>query len=135
MSMDLIGQNPRNSQGKSFGANIYWWGPLVTMVLRADPGTARRCPSWWLNDHQGLGPRDARTLGRKLRQAVADGLVRQIARQHGAVWQEECQTGPYTVPAHWQIRDEQDQPRSGMNEKKTLELAAFMENCGGFEIW
>ena len=135
MGMGLTGLKPENENGRSFEANLYWWGPLVTLAHGADEKTARRCPTWWLNDGEGLGGPDARTLGRALRRAVENGVVEDAARQRGAVWKEKYETRHGAVPDHWELRDERGDPHSGMNREKTLEFAGFLESCGGFEIW
>jgi hypothetical protein len=134
MGMDLTGVRPENKEGREFSANLYWWEPLVHMAHEADEKTARRCPQWWLNDGAGLDAADARTLGRRLRQAVEDGVVEREAGRRNAVWREQREVREGTVPAHWEIQDARGQPDHGINREKTLAFAAFMESSGGFAI-
>ena len=135
MGMDLFGTAPETEAGRLFAANAHWWPPLAEMVHQADEATARRCPTWWMNDGEGLDRADSKTLGRALRQAVEKGTVGETVRRNEAAWQEAEETPQRDVPARWETRDERGNPRTGMNRQKTLELADFLENCGGFEIW
>jgi hypothetical protein len=133
--MDLYGRAPEQKPGRLFIANAYWWQPMVEMLHQADDTTARRCPTWWMNDGQGLDRTDAKTLGSALRQAVERGAVEETAQRNSAAWQESEETRLGRVPARWETQDERGNPYRGMNRERTLELADFLENCGGFNIW
>ena len=104
-------------------------------MQEADGGSFRRCPSWWLNDGQGLDAQDARTLGRKLRESVESGAIEEWAREHGGAWREPRETPRGTVPAHWEVRMGDRRSEYGVSREKTLEMADFLLDSGGFEIW
>ena len=135
MSMDLTGERPKNDAGREFSTVAFWWSPLVSIMHEADPKTFEQCTSWWLNDGQGMETTDARTLGRKLRESVARGDVELWAREHQGVWKEAKETSQGTVPTHWEVRMGERGSEYGVNREKVMELADFLENCGGFQIW
>ena len=136
MGMDLFGTAPETEAGRLFAANAHWWPPLVG---DGSPGGRSDRPEMpHVVDERrrpGLDRADSKTLGRALRQAVEKGTVGETVRRNEAAWQEAEETPQRDVPARWETRDERGNPRTGMNRQKTLELADFLENCGGFEIW
>ena len=135
MSMDLTGRRPKNDAGREFSTVVFWWSPLVSIMQEAAPRTFAQCPSWWLNDGQGMDATDARTLGRKLRETVEQRGVERWAREHQGIWREAEETPRGTVPAHWKVRMGGQGSEYGVRPEKVLELADFLENSGGFEIW
>jgi hypothetical protein len=113
MGMGLCGLNPAPQSGETgryFRNNIWWWHPLADYCMEVAPDIAEKCSFWHSNDGDGLNAEDSVELARRLKSAVDRGNARAYAKR--------CKEAGRLFDIE--------------NVKAWI---AFLEVCGGFEIW
>lgn len=165
MGMDVYGKNPTTETGHYFRNNIWWWRPLADYVTTAYPQITEGCVYWHSNDGDGLGDRGAKALADALDRDLASGKIAEYAAQRevylGALPTEECwlckgsgvrtdeigQKYGYDVPRDPATgrggcngcsgtgRTEPAERSYPFDVDNVREFAAFLHDCGGFEIW
>lgn len=156
MGMDVYGKAPTAEAGKYFRNNVWWWRPLADLCQALAPQICRACEHWHSNDGDGLDADGAVALAAVLDARLTDGTVARLlaerdkmiaempdvrcdfclgkgvrthalAIEHGRD-KEPCNAcdGKGTVRP-WETHYPQD-------EDNVREFAAFLKDCGGFEI-
>jgi hypothetical protein len=150
MGMDIYGKHPRSEIGKYYRGDIYSWNILAKHIVQACPkNITGKVPNWFTNDGYGLDEADSISLAHILEEHVKTGLEvipesppftsgidevfvhLQAAVASGALPEvgigDELRFGREKKP----IKD----LTVGVSESAITEFAAFLRDCGGFEIW
>jgi hypothetical protein len=147
--------------GEYFRNTVWWWRPLATYCLTMAPHVSARCEYWHSNDGDGLDAAKSKELAAILREELSSGRTKAYAEIRQAEIKATpttpcvvCDgTGSCAAPAsgagEW--FDENGKQKycnecDGTGRQKTADRlypfseenveswAAFLENCGGFEI-
>ena len=121
MGMDVFGLEPRSETGAYFRANVWYWHPLASFCEVLAPDITRHCEYWHSNDGRGLNDEHSRALSAALIGAIGDGVVEGAIAAHEAFLAEL----PENAMERWY----------GFDLATAREFAAFLADCGGFEIW
>ena len=121
MGMDVFGLEPRSETGAYFRASVWYWHPLATFCEALAPEITRHCEYWHSNDGRGLNDEHSRALSSAMIEAIGDGLVERAIAAREAFLAE--------LPA------ESFERWYELDLAMVREFAAFLADCGGFEIW
>ena len=121
MGMDVFGLEPRSEIGAYFRANVWYWHPLASFCEALTPDITRHCEYWHSNDGRGLNDEHSRALSAALIEAIGDGAVESVIAGREAYLAEL----PADSFERWYVLD----------LATIREFAAFLADCGGFEIW
>lgn len=153
MGMDVSGKAPRSQVGEYFRRSVWGWHPLAAYCQQFT--AADGCSYWHSNDGDGLDDEGAAQLARDIRESIASGsateFIKARNKELAEMPDEDCHicggTGfrlavPNCGPG--------DNPCNGCNSTGKVrpwhthynlevddlnEFAAFLEDCGGFEIY
>ena len=155
MGMDVYGKKPSAEVGEYFRANVWGWRPLAEYVTEEFLDVASGCEHWFTNDGDGLDKRDSKALAKLLHEALASGAVQRYVDSRNAgiaampdVVCDICEgsgrraeppaTGPGTLTCNGCGGTGVQRPFESwysLNVKDIERFRAFLEHCGGFEIW
>lgn len=152
MGMDVSGVNPTAKAGKYFHRNCWGWRPLWDCAFHLAPEIIgdRVHDAGHYNDGAGLDREGSTRLADVLRDCLADGSARRYVEQRQAALRalpdEVCDlchgTGKRTDmvvangcnKCHGDGRVRPVETDYTLDVEDIEEFAAFLENCGGFEI-
>jgi hypothetical protein len=137
MGMDIYGRNPTAEVGYYFRCTIHYWPTLWGYCVSVSPAAASLGDYGFSNDGYGLDAEDAKKLAATLREELASGATKEVARKI-----EQRELSPPWPP----IMDGMFEfakafnldvvtPPPGLNEELVRKFADFLEHCGGFKIW
>lgn len=155
MGMDVSGKKPTSEAGEYFRNNVWWWRPLWIYCTEVAPDLTSKVKYGQTNDGDGLNASDSQELARRLREEIESGRTlwyeKKYKQENDRTPDEPCsicggtgkrlaapEVGPGTEHCNGcngkgKIRPwSTEYPFSVDNVK---EFAAFLEGCGGFEIW
>lgn len=158
MGMDVYGLAPRSQAGEYFRNSIWGWHPLALFLVTQYPELTDACEHWGTNDGDGLDADMAAALAAAVKADLAAGKVAEYARQRDAAlaalplldctfcnatgtrtdevgrahgmdrrgWCNACDgTGQHPHPAASFV----------FTVENVTNFAAFLADCGGFQIW
>jgi hypothetical protein len=159
MGMDVYGKNPVSETGVHFRNSGWSWGPLATYVCEVAPTITRKCQYWQSNDGNGLNASDSQKLAIILQREIETGRTAAYAKRFASEQEmtpdEECWlcdgTGtrkPYPEMGAGDVKTGLrcnacdgrgfSRPYSTYDRFKVEDVqkfAAFLRDCGGFQIW
>ena len=114
MTVDIIGKEPNNEEGRWFGRNNVTWSVIGLYILDVVPtDITAKVKHWFTNDGDGLDKDFSLWLANYLREELESGRTKEYFMK------EEDNT-----PKLLKIR-----------LSNITQFCEFLENCGGFEIW
>lgn len=147
MGMDVYGKNPTTETGSYFRNSVWGWKPLASYVTTAYPEITAGCTYWYSNDGDGLDAAGATALADALDRDLANGRIAEYAAQRevylSALPDEECWlchgSGIRTDErgcngCSGTGRAEPFERSYGFSADNMSGFAAFLRDCGGFEI-
>lgn len=156
MGFDLFGCAPKAKGGEYFRNNVWWWRPLWAYVcdVCTDILTEEDRTGGAFNDGHVIGEAKARAIHSRLTQLLENGAVASYAerraRELAALPDEDCTicaaTGKRKNPPETGAGNEPCNGCSGTGKvppwdkhypfdvDNVREFAAFLEECGGFEV-
>ena len=164
MGMDVFGKNATTEAGGYFRNNVWWWRPLADFLTTTYPELTSGCTYWHSNDGDGLDAAGAIALADALDRDLANGRVTAYADQYeaeiAALPDSECDlcTGTGIRTDEIGVQHGLNVPRDPITGKggcngcqgtgrrenwgksypfsveNVREFAAFLRECGGFEI-
>lgn len=158
MGMDVYGKAPTSEVGSYFRNNLWWWRPLADFLTDTYPELTSDCEYWQSNDGDGLDAEASAALARALIHDLDGGVVDAYAANRAetlaALPLEECWLCHGTGARTDEIGQQHglDKPGGcngcqgagktphpvtsyGFSTENVREFAAFLSECGGFEIW
>lgn len=150
MGMDVFGKNKDSEVGSYFRRNVWGWRPLAEMVTEMFPDLTAGCKYWQSNDGDGLDAAGSVALAKAINEAIADGRIAKYVRERDArlkaLSKVECKICGGTGRRLWpdgvkecnachgdKVVEPYDKWYS-LDENDAKEFAAFLAECGGFEI-
>ena len=152
MGMDVIGRAPTSERGKDFNNNNSWWHPLASYCNEGAPEIASGCRLWHTNDGDGLDAAASRALAEAIEAEIESGRCADIERQaeaareaapketcpichgKGVVWRTRRQ--PIVImPVCDGCGFHRPSFSTPFSVENVRNFAAFLRDCGGFEIW
>ncbi|MBA3481434.1 MAG: hypothetical protein H0T51_06425 [Pirellulales bacterium] len=151
----MYGKKPSAEVGEYFRANVWGWGPLAEYVTDQFPEIASGCEHWFTNDGDGLGKRDSQRLAKALYEALVSGAAQRYVdlRNAGVAAMPDAacdvcggegrraelpETGPGFLTCNGCGGTGVQRPFESWYSLKVEDVErfrAFLEHCGGFEIW
>lgn len=150
MGMDVYGKHPTSEIGKYFRNNVWWWRPLWDYCAIVAPKLAGKVEHGQTNDGDGLNAIDSQALAAILRTKIKNGEAKRYedsyTKRLAAIPDELCEFCKGTGKRS----DMPKQPKCNGCEGKgkrrpsdtwypfsvenVQQFAAFLDECGGFEI-
>lgn len=154
MGMDVYGKNPASSIGEYFRNNVWWWRPLWDYCEHVAPELTNKVEHAGSNDGDGLGTRDSKKLAKILRLNIESGNTKKYEEDYkskmAALPKEDCDicgaTGKRATPPNIGPGDMSCNGCDGKGQRESWsasypfsaqnveEFAAFLAECGGFQI-
>jgi hypothetical protein len=151
MGFDVGGVAPRSEMGKCFSRNAFWWSPLWSFCVHVAPDIIPEDNGGYFNQGWGLDAAGAIALAGRLKEALDDGYVAEyeVLRQAtlDALPDEPCDHCDSTGKRTWSYGERICLNCKGtgimrpfvtlspFSEENVRDFAAFLRDCGGFEIW
>lgn len=165
MGMDVMGKNPTSETGAYFRNNVWGWHPLAEYIVDTYPTLAADCTYWHTNDGDGLDSVGALALADALTRDLESGAAQRAVQARDAYLaslpKEECtlcggtgvRTDEIGVELGFDVPRDPQTGRGGCNGcqgegkqarpetwyhfdvENVRAFAAFLRDCGGFEIW
>lgn len=155
MGMDVFGRKPKNETGEYFRNNVWWWHPLWEYCCVVAPDLCGKVECGHTNDGDGLNAKDSLALAKLLSEEIESGRTAAYevtrAATLAALPDVECSScngsGTRTFGSGSVAVAEPCSPCKatgvcrpwetyyGFEVANVEEFAAFLENCGGFQIW
>ncbi|NJK46169.1 MAG: hypothetical protein HC933_19630 [Pleurocapsa sp. SU_196_0] len=150
MGMDVFGKHPSSETGKYFRNNIWWWHPLWTFCesVAEDLIPSDNAGHW--NEGWGLCEAKAIALAGRLEELLESGTVKSYEEVRNkalaAMPEESCricdgtgtrQSAAGSSPCNTCEGTGKVKPwvtHYPFSEDNVREFAAFLRDCGGFEI-
>ena len=149
MGMDVYGKAPRSKRGEYLRHSVWWWRPLWTFCEQAAPDIIPQDNLGHFNEGWGLDEADACALADRLQSLLdsgdvtGDDVIRK-AEMH-CIMGELCDQFNYTGK-RWHHGDHAcTKYRVGslrpqetcyqFSAEGVRAFAAFLRDCGGFEIY
>jgi DnaJ-class molecular chaperone len=151
MGMDISGKKPRTEVGEYVRFNVWHWRPLWTFCEFLAPALTDLVQYGHSNDGDGLDDERSVELGRLLETALSNGVAVNYTEERDAkltsMPDEACDIckgtgrredavliGPCNgCSGSGQVRPWATWYR--LAPEDITEFAAFLKDCGGFEIW
>ncbi|HEP8940006.1 TPA: hypothetical protein VDU81_004100 [Pseudomonas aeruginosa] len=154
MGMDVFGQSPVSERGEYFRNNVWWWHPLWEYCERLAPDLIPSDNLGHSNDGWGLDGPASLELANRLAAALTAGEVEQYENAYAAFLaalpDEPCticagtgkraeppHTGAGTLPCNGcegSGRRPHFATHYPFSAENVREFAAFLRDCGGFNI-
>ena len=154
MGMDVFGKQPISETGKYFRNNVWWWHPLWSFCECAADDLIPEDNSGHENSGWGLDACQSAQLATRLETLLECGVVRGYSEARTAALaaqpDQDCaicagtgkrkavpQMGAGDQPCNGCDSSGQVRPWSAnypFDEDNVREFAAFLRDCGGFEI-
>ncbi len=156
MGMDVYGNAPTSETGKYFRNNVWWWRPLADICQALAPQICEACEHWQSNDGDGLDADGAAALAAVLEARLADGTVKRLLTERDTMIAEMAdvtcdlcngkgvRSDELAVANGWDKKPCNACDGKGavrpwethypQDEDNVREFAAFLKDCGGFEI-
>lgn len=151
MGMDVNGKNPSSKTGEYFRNNVWWWHPLWSYCEIVAPELTAKVEHGHTNDGDGLNAEDSKTLAAILEQELKHGRTQEYESAHtaklNALPDEECWLCKGTGTRGDMVVDHGCNGCKGKGKvrphsthypfsvENVQEFAAFLKDCGGFEIY
>jgi hypothetical protein len=158
MGMDIYGKHPKSEIGKYYRGDIYGWNNLAKHIVQTCPKEITgKVPNWFTNDGYGLDEADSTALAQILEEQVKTGLefipelypvashlddlfvrLPDFINAATTAGSGEEVNPEEALEIRFEFMEEckpiEDLP-VGVPESAVTEFAAFLRECGGFEIW
>lgn len=155
MGMDVYGKAPKSEAGKYFRNNCWWWRPLWNYCcdVAVDIIDGEVARGGQFNDGAGLDALRSQKLAARLTKLIRKGDVKKYEKAYAAtiasVPDETCDLCGGTGKRHGSPREgtwtcnkcegkgavRPSETWYPFSEKNVREFAAFLRDCGGFEIY
>jgi hypothetical protein len=159
MSFDVFGKNPASRTGEHFSNSAWEWRPLADYVCKTAPQITAACHYWQTNDHAGLDAGAAGSLAGLLEDEIASGRCETYAKRYASEIEmtsnvpcDFCDGTGTRKPVPQ--RGAGDPSKDGIpcnccsatgwvrpystnylfSTENVRSFAAFLKDCGGFEI-
>lgn len=165
MGMDVYGQSPTSTTGRYFRNSMGWWAGLAQFLVTCYPTLTAACEYWGSNDGDGLDAPASAALANAIDRDMHSGQVDDYAAEHARMCaglpDHQCDlcegTGVRTdaIGHRYGFDKPRDRAtgRGGCNgchgtgrqghplaeipfsTDNVRAFAAFLHDCGGFQIW
>ena len=147
MGMDVYGLEPKSEEGKYFRASVWSWRPIALLCQTWFPDLWGKIEYPDTNDGSGLNAEDSLAMGRWLQSRIERGDLKRFIKEYEAEL-AALKDEPCTYCDSTGIRQGKEcnvcrgkgstrpfATHYPMHHEHIEQWAAFLVDCGGFEIW